>query len=228
MSISFYIERSWFASRQLTGFPVLSCSTASSWKERVSISWERDAPLWGQTTGFPVLSWFVSSSKIKFCSSREKRGWVVCSEQTTVGCSWCSSRQRTDFPVLSWSGFGFGWLDWELLDCWATSPSGCRTTSGSNCFHPVMFQGNLWRRTRWRIYFLVYDFSSSHPIQAFGIQISWECIVKDDDVRSCLIELQFFLLSKIDVDETWIALNFNVRRDNSICVPLIMMRNKDC
>ena len=30
--------------------------------------------------------------------------------------------------------------------------------------------------------------------------ISWECVVKDDCVRSCLIELSSFLLSKFDVD----------------------------
>ena len=29
-------------------------------------------------------------------------------------------------------------------------------------FHQVMFQGNLWRRSWWRIFFLVYDFSSFH------------------------------------------------------------------
>ena len=45
-------------------------------------------------------------------------------------------------------------------------------------FHPVMFQGNLWRRTRWRIYFLVYDFSSFHP-NNFRDTTSWECFVKN-------------------------------------------------
>ena len=65
--------------------------------------------------------------------------------------------------------------------------------------HPVMFQGNLWRRPKSRIYFLVYDFSSFHP-NNFRDTISWECFVKNDSVRSCLIELQSFLQSKVDVD----------------------------
>ena len=74
-------------------------------------------------------------------------------------------------------------------------------------FLPIMFQGNLWRRPRWRIYSLVYDFSSFHP-NNFRDTISWECVVKDDCVRSCLIELQSFLLSKINVDQIHCVLMF--------------------
>ena len=59
------------------------------------------APPRGQTTGLPVLSWFISSSNIRFWLSREKRGRDACSEQTTVGRSWFSSRQTTSFSVLS-------------------------------------------------------------------------------------------------------------------------------
>ena len=88
-------ERSWFSSRQTTGLPVLSWFTASSREERVSISWERGAPLWGETTGL---------------------------------------------TVLSWSRFGFGWFNWELLDCWATSSSGCRATSAPNSFIQSCFK----------------------------------------------------------------------------------------
>ena len=66
-------------------------------------------------------------------------------------------------------------------------------------FHPVMFQWDLWRKPRWHVYFLVNDFSSFHP-NNFRNTISWECFVKNDSVRSCLIELQSFLQSKIDVD----------------------------
>ena len=54
------------------------------------------------------------------------------------------------------------------------------------CF-TVMFQGDLWRRPRWRIYFLVYDFSSFH-LNNFRNTISWKCFVKNDRVRSSLIE----------------------------------------
>ena len=38
--------------------------------------------------------------------------------------------------------------------------------------------------------------------------ISWECFVKNDSVRSCLIELQSFHLSKFDVDPTHRVLMF--------------------
>ena len=49
------------------------------------------------------------------------------------------------------------------------------------------------------MYFFVYDFSSFHP-NGFRDTIGWECVVKHDGVRSRLIELQSFLLSKFDVD----------------------------
>ena len=65
-------------------------------------------------------------------------------------------------------------------------------------FHPVMFQGDLGRRPRWRIYFLVHDFSSFHP-NNFRNTISRECFVNNDSFRSSLIELQSFLQSNIDV-----------------------------
>ena len=49
------------------------------------------------------------------------------------------------------------------------------------------------------MYFLVCDFSSFH-LNNFRNTISWECFVKNDSVRPCLIELQSFLQSKVDVD----------------------------
>ena len=53
--------------------------------------------------------------------------------------------------------------------------------------------------------FLVYDFSSCHP-NNFRKTTSWECFVKNDSVRSCLIELQSFPHSKIDVDPIYCVL----------------------
>ena len=64
---------------------------------------------------------------------------------------------------------------------------------------PVVFQGDLWWRPRWHVYFFVYDFSSFHP-NNFRNTISWKCFMKNDGVRSSLIELQSFPHSKIDVD----------------------------
>ena len=58
---------------------------------------------------------------------------------------------------------------------------------------------NLRRHSRWFIYFFVCDFSSFHP-NNFRNTMSWKCIVKNDSVRSNLIELQSFLLSKFEID----------------------------
>ena len=45
--------------------------------------------------------------------------------------------------------------------------------------------------------FLTSPVSNRHN---FRDTIRWECFVKDDCIRSCLIELQSFLQSKVDVD----------------------------
>ena len=98
---------SWCVSRPTTGCSVLSCSTASSWKERVSISWERDVFL-------PPCA--------------------ILKSLPTKGCS-----------VLSWSGFGFGWFKWELLNCCTTCPSGRWATSEPNSFIQSCFKEILGR-----------------------------------------------------------------------------------
>ena len=70
------------------------------------------------------------------------------------------------------------------------------------------FSRNLWKKSKWRIYFLVYDFSNFHH-DSLRDTISWKCVVKDDCVRSCLIELNSFLLSKSDVDPIHRVLMFS-------------------
>ena len=150
------------------------------------------------TTGLTVLSWIAFSPKLEFLQSREKRlsislEWDVFSEQTT------------GLSVLSWSGFGFGWLNFfgllNNLSLWSLS------NFWTQFLHPIMFHGNIWRKSRWRKYFHVYDFSSFHP-NNFRDTISWECFVKNDSVRSCLKEQQSFLLSKFDVDPIHSVLMF--------------------
>ena len=49
------------------------------------------------------------------------------------------------------------------------------------------------------MYFLVYDFSGFHH-NNFRETTSWECVVKDDCVRSCLTELQSCPLSELFID----------------------------
>ena len=70
---------------------------------------------------------------------------------------------------------------------------------------PVVFQGDLWWRPRWHVYFFVYDFSSFHP-NNFRNTTSWKCFLKDDCIRSSLIEFQSFLNGKIDVDPIYCVL----------------------
>ena len=79
--------------------------------------------------------------------------------------------------------------------------------------HPIVFKRNLRRRPRWLISFLVYDFSSFHLVSLRNTK-SWECVVKDDCVQSCLIELISFLLRKFDVDPIHSVLMF---------LPLLLM-----
>ena len=139
------------------------------------------------TTGLTVLSWSASSSKLVFWQSRKKRAsisWAL--EQDVFSIT-------TGLPVLSWFGFGFGWVGWE--------PSACRAAPEPNSFIQSCFKENLWRLSRWFIYFFVRNFFSFHP-NNFRDTISWECIVKTDGVRSRPRELQSFPQSKIDVDPT--------------------------
>ena len=62
-------------------------------------------------------------------------------------------------------------------------------------FHPTMFQGDLWKKTKWRKHFLEYDFSSFHSN-------FWQCFVKNMIVfdRAWYNFNPFF--RKIDVDPT--------------------------
>ena len=76
----------------------------------------------------------INSSSFSFEKTK------LCHRPILSSDAWLVSRQTTGFSVLSWSGIGFGWLDWELLDCWATSPSGCRTTSEPNSFIQSCFK----------------------------------------------------------------------------------------
>ena len=100
-----------------------------------------------------------------------------------------STRNGSPRSIVIWIWVWLGWLGAFCLS----------SNFWTQFLHPVMFQGSLWRMTRWRIYLLIYDFSSFHP-KSLRDTIGWECIVKDVGVRSRLIELQSFLLSKFDVD----------------------------
>ena len=101
----------------------------------------------------------------------------------------------TGCPVPSRLGFGIGWFDWKL-------PDGC------SIGHFVMFQGDLERKPRWHENFLVYDFSSlqSHN---FWNTISWKCSLKDDCIRSSLMECPSLLNRKININPKYRVLMFH-------------------
>ena len=101
------------------------------------------------------------------------------SSMTNLSASWVNCCPPTGLTVLDYWVFGFGWIRWVLIQ--------------------LFLKENRWRWSRWRIYFLVYDFSRFHH-NHFRDTTSWECIVKDDCITSCLIELQSFTLSKLYSD----------------------------
>ena len=106
--------------------------------------------------------------------------------KTSFSISWVNCCPPTGLTVLDNSVFGFGWI-----------PLGVFAASSEfwiQFFHQIIFDGNLKRMPRWRIYILVYDFSSFHH-NSFRDTISCECVVKDRCIRSCLIELRTFLLN---------------------------------
>ena len=162
----------------LADLPVLiwSASTFSS----ASLSWSKRSTDTGTQlfTGLSVLTLVLSQPN--------KTPLSISSVSKPGGCS-----LSTGLPVLTIGFLVFGRV------CWESSLTS--SNFWTQFFHPTISNGNLWRKSRWRIYFLVYDFSSFHH-NSFRDTVSWECVVKDDCVRSCLIELKSFLLSKFDVD----------------------------
>ena len=112
--------------------PFCHILTASSWKERVSISWERDV--------------FLAPGAV------------------------LGSLPTTGVPVLSWSGFGFGWFDCELLHCWTTCPAcGRWATSEPNSFIQSCFK-ETFRGDRGDAYPFSYMTSPVSIRTTFGIQ----------------------------------------------------------
>ena len=87
--------------------------------------------------------------------------------------------------------FGFGWIRWVSLLLPATSES--------NSFIKLSLKEIVGGGRGDTYTFLVYDFSRFHH-NNFRDTISWRCIVKDDCITSCLMELQSFSLSKLQID----------------------------
>ena len=121
------------------------------------------------------------------CPSR----WTLRANQLVL----CAQRVSPFYHDWIWV-----WLGWLRNFCLSSNFSFWSLSNfWTQLFHPVMLQGDLWRRTRWRKNFFENDVSNFHPNNSRDTT-SWECFVKNDLVRSCLIELQSFPLSKFDVD----------------------------
>ena len=179
-----------------------------------------DCPL----TSLPVLIWSastISSASLSLSERSTDTGTqlftsltvlkIVLSQpsKTSFSISWLSKPDGcslfTSLPVLDNCVFDLGWFFW-----WVFPTS---SNFWTQFFHPIIFKKNLWRRSKWRIYFLVNDFSGFHH-NSFRDTISWECVVKDDCVRSCLIEL------KSSVEQVWCQPNtqcFDVSFTLSAC-----------
>ena len=115
------------------------------------------------------------------------------------------SRQRVP-PIYHDPGLDLVGLIVNFFPCCTTCPSGRWATSEPNSFIQSCSK-KILGGGRSDAYTFVKNFSSFHP-NNFRNTISWKCFVKNDSVRSCLIELQSFLQSKVDVDPTHRVLMF--------------------
>ena len=188
-----WLDSSWFTK----SCPVRSRSDSSStldlmlsWKERVMqpsgtflcVFLQRVAPFmvsisWGRNVFLPSLR---VSRVLRFIGfNNELPRSIVAFGHTTCIWNWLFR--------LGTSGLLHNFRLWSLSIFW------------TQFSFPVVFQGDLWWRPRWHAYFFVYDFSSFHQ-NTFRNTICWKCFMKNDCVRSSLIELQFFPQRKIDGD----------------------------
>ena len=142
-----------------------------------------------QIIRLPWSIWRTEFSVKTFSSISWERD-VPFNNKTHLAClSGCLDRSQI--------GLVIGWVSWENVACW-TSPRDCRTTLPSGCWSPVEPNGTFplvqsWRKeifggSRGYIYaFLISDFSSLQS-DNFWNTISWKYSLKDDCIRSSLIE----------------------------------------
>ena len=147
------------SSGSFTGFDDLSEEPSSLCKRLSSISCERDV--------------FSYLHKNMFCILRFPRS------------------------ITDWIGFGLGWFG--KLHTWCFSKRllsefstwllfNCRTQLIiPSCPIVIVFQWNLWWWSRRLISSFIQDFSSFQSFN-FWNAISWKCSLKNNCIRSCLIE----------------------------------------
>ena len=101
-------------------------------------------------------------------------------------------------------------LDLELvgriLPCRATFPSGCWTTFEPNSL-VQSWRSEISGGGRGDMNAFSWKSSQVFNLTNFLHTISWKCFLKDDSIRSSVIEFQSFLNSKIDVDPNKLCLD---------------------
>ena len=111
--------------------------------------------------------------------------------KTSFSISWVNGCSPTGLPVLDNWVSSFGWIRWVSLLLPATSES--------NSFIQLLLK-EIFGRSRGDTYIFSYNNFSRFHHNNFRDTMSWECVVKNDCVRSCLIELQSFPLSKLYIN----------------------------
>ena len=148
--------------------------------------------------------------------------WSQCPPRWTVWTNRLVVQSQRVSPFYHDLASGLGWVGWLT--------SACRATSKPNSFIQSCLK-EIFGGIRGDSYFFVYDFYSFHP-NNFRDTISWECIVKNDSVRSRLMELQSFLLSKFDIDPIHHVLMFlrilaffvhGIQRQKEYCLSFAQM-----
>ena len=179
----------------------------------ISSSWV-NKPFGCPLTGLSVLVWSASTFSSAFLSlstgSTDTGTQLWLNDDAFRGLTVLefvnSQPNETSFPLsLASKPGGCSQTSLTVLDNWILGfwlgLLGVFTSSSNfwtQFFPPLVFKRNLRRRSRWRKNFLVYDLSGFHHYD-FRDTISWS-VVKDDCVRSCLVELKSFLLSKFEID----------------------------
>ena len=115
------------------------------------------------------------------------------------------------FPhsITDWIGFGLGWFGRFSTRCFSKRLLNelsnwllfnCRTRLIFP-FSPIeiVFQRDLWWWSTRQISFFMQHFSSCQSFN-FSNTMSWKCSLKNNYIRSCLIEPQSFFDSKINID----------------------------
>ena len=162
------------------------------WKLNVEIHlfWSRCPPRWTLWTNRLVgqsqrVSPFFLDLHLRLCLCLSH----FVSVQQTNWCSCSHERNVYRFPEHS---NGTCVLSQRVSPLYHELDLGLVGLVGSQFLHPIMYQGKLWRLSKWFTNFFLKKIFNFHP--NIRDTVSWGRVVKDDCVRSCLIELESFLL----------------------------------